>query len=417
MTGSAKLPRIPWVVVGNLSATLLRLGLLFLVGREVARHLGPEGIVAMGQLQNLLGLGLALPSLALHQGILQALGSATEEQVPERSSWALMSGQFLAIAAAIAVSLLAMRGVVTLPGSLQEHVWMLVPGVCTMALVGNLQALAAGRRRLARANLFIAASGPLQALWLFGWIHCGIAGLGPGVVLFGLVAAPVALSMIPPGPLVRPRRAHWKEQLKLWAPLAAMGSVVALLAPLRAIVIRETLLSLDLATAGNWQAATRLAELVFATWAGAFTTWALPRLSGPPEHRPGIAQLSLGPVGALAIAGTLAALSPLAIQLAYVGRFPDAIPVLRWQCLAEFLQATNTPLGLILVARRDLKTFALLEIGATLSQMGMVRILAPRFGSIGAPMAVAMEAVLYLGVAILLVRRREVVPLAHDTSR
>lgn len=109
MTGSAKQPRIPWVVVGNLSATLLRLGLLFLVGREVARHLGPEGIVAMGQLQNLLGLGLALPSLALHQGILQALGSATEEQVPERSSWALMSGQFLAIAAAIAVSLLAMR--------------------------------------------------------------------------------------------------------------------------------------------------------------------------------------------------------------------------------------------------------------------------------------------------------------------
>jgi len=102
-------------VVGNLAATSLRLGLLFLVGREVAAHLGSEGIVVMGQLQNLMGLGLALPSLALNSGIQQALGSATGSQVPDRSSWALLSGQALAVVSALVVTGLVLTGSVYLP--------------------------------------------------------------------------------------------------------------------------------------------------------------------------------------------------------------------------------------------------------------------------------------------------------------
>lgn len=403
---------IPWSVVGNLAATALRLGLLFLVGREVAAQLGSEGIVVMGQLQNLLGLGLALPSLALNSGIQQALGSATDAQVPERSSWALLSGQTLAIVSALVVTGLVLTGSVYLPEVVGRTVWMLVPGVCAMALVGNLQAISAGRRRMGKLNIFIAASGPLQALWLFAWIHLGLVGLAPGVVLFGLVAAPCAAFLLSPLPLSWPRRDQWREQAKLWAPLAAMGSVVAVLGPLKTILFRETLLAQGIDAAGDWQAAARLAELVFATWVGAFSTWALPRLSGPAEQRPGFQRLALCPLGALAIGIVLAGLGAWALDLAYVGRFPGALPVLRLQCLAEVVQASTVPLGLILIARRSLKAFAGLEISAAILQLLLVRLLVPSFGPVGVPLSIALESSVYLAVAWWLVRRREVVTLA-----
>lgn len=404
--------QLPWSVVGNLAATSLRLGLLFLVGREVARHLGSEGIVVMGQLQNLMGLGLALPSMALNSGIQQALGSATDAQVPERSSWALLSGQALAVLSALVVTGLVLAEFVYLPEVVGRTVWMLVPGVCAMALVGNLQSISAGRGRMGKLNLFIAASGPLQALWLFAWIHLGLVGLAPGVVLFGLVAAPCAAFLLSPLPLSWPRRDQWREQAKLWAPLAAMGSVVAVLGPLKNILFRETLLAQGIDAAGDWQAAARLAELVFATWTAAFSTWALPRLSGPAERRPGLQRLALCPLGALAIGIVLASLGAWALELAYVGRFQDALPVLRLQCLAEFIQASTVPLGLILIARRSVKAYAGLEIAAAILQLFLVRLLAPSLGPVGVPVSIAIESSVYLVAAWWLVRRREVVTLA-----
>lgn len=403
---------IPWSVVGNLAATSLRLGLLFLVGREVAAHLGSEGIVVMGQLQNLLGLGLALPSLALQPGIQQALGSATAAQAPERSSWALLSGQTLALLSALVVTGLVLTGSVYLPEVVGRTVWMLVPGICAMALVGNLQAISAGRRRMGKLNLFIAASGPLQALWLFAWIHAGLVGLGPGIVLFGLVAAPCAAFLLSPFPLSWPHRDQWKEQAKLWAPLAAMGSVVAVLGPLKTILFRETLLSQGVDQAGDWQAAARLAELVFATWTSAFSTWALPRLSGPVAQRPGFQRLVLCPLGALGIGIVLASLGAWALELAYVGRFQDALPVLRLQCLAEFIQASTVPLGLILIAHRSVKAYAGLEIAAAILQLFLVRLLVPSLGPVGVPLSIAIESSVYLVAAWWLVRRRKVVTLA-----
>lgn len=402
---------VPWSVVGNLAATSLRLGLLFLVGREVAANLGSEGIVVMGQLQNLMGLGLALPSLALNSGIQQALGSASSAQVPDRSSWALLSGQILAALSALVVTGLVLTKSVYLPEVVGRTVWMLVPGVCAMALVGNLQAISAGRRRMGKLNLFIAASGPLQALWLFAWIHFGLVGLAPGVVLFGLVAAPCAAFLLSPFPLSWPRRDQWKEQARLWAPLAAMGSVAAVLAPLKTIFFRETLLAQGIDAAGNWQAAARLAELVFATWVAAFSTWALPRLSGPADQRPGFQRLVLCPLGALAIGIVLAGLGSWALELAYVGRFQGALGVLRLQCLAEVVQASTVPLGLILIARRSVKTYAGLEISAALLQLFLVSLLVPSLGPIGVPLSIAIESSVYLVVAWRLVRRREVVTL------
>jgi len=403
---------IPSSVLGNLAATGFRLGLLFLVGREVASHLGSQGIVVMGQLQNLLSLGLALASQAMQTGIQQALGSARSDQVSERSSWALLSGQILALLSGLVLLWLSTSGAIYLPEQVHTAAWLLLPGLLAMALIGNLQAIASGKARLRQLNLFIALSGPLQALWLLFWIQRGLQGLVPGILLFGLVALPFALWLLPPFPLSWPRRSQWKEQAKLWAPLAAMGSVVAVLSPYKLILFRETILAQGVDVAGNWQAAVRITDLLFATWSSAFTTWALPRLSGPEHARPKFGKLAFGPLGGLALGVAIAVTAPWLLDLAYVGRFPGALPVLRLQCLAEFVQCCTTPLGLILIARRSARVFAGLELVAAIVQIALVRILVPHLGPIGAPIAITIESSLYFAAALWFVRRYKVVPLA-----
>lgn len=406
------LSRLPRDMPGNIAATSFRLALLFLVGREVATHLGSVGIVVMGQLQNLLSLGLAISALALQPGIHQAIGSALPDQVPRRSSWALLTGQVLALVSGIAILWFSTSGVVFMPAGVHHVVWMFLPGLLGMALIGNLQAIAGGRKHLKRLNLFIAISGPLQALWLFGWIHTGLQGLVPGILLFGLVLAPVAFWFLSPFPLSWPRRDQWREQLKLWAPLAAMGSVAAVSAPFLQISIRETILKQGVDVAGNWQAAVRVSDMLFATWYGAFATWVLPRLSGPPEKRPGLGILLLCPLGALVIGASLALFGPLVLDLAYVGRFPHALALLRMQCLAEFVRASSYPLGLMLIARRSAQAFSFLEVAGVAIQVGLVRCLVPSLGPIGAPLSIAIESALYFAAAAWFLGRRNVVPLA-----
>lgn len=400
-----RLPRVPASVVGNLAATCFRLALLFLVGREVASRLGSQGIVVMGQLQNMLTLGLALAAQALQPGIQQALGSAREHQVAERSSWALLSGQILALLSGLILLWLSTSGAIYLPEQVHTTAWVLLPGLMAMALIGNLQAIASGRTRLRQLNLFIALSAPLQALWLFLCIHGGLQGLVPGILLFGVVAMPLALWLVPPFPLSLPRRSQWKEQARLWAPLAAMGSVVAVLAPCKLILFRETILAQGVDVAGNWQAAVRITDLLFATWSTAFTTWALPRLSGPESGRPKFAKLLFGPIGGLLLGLFIAAAAPWILDLAYVGRFPGALPVLRLQCFAEFVQSCTMPLGLILIARRSARAFTVLELAGTILQITLVRILIPHLGPIGAPIAIAIESTLYFAIALWFVRR------------
>ncbi len=407
-----RLPRIPLGMLGNLAATAARLGFLILVGREVASRLGSEGILVMGQLQNLLALGLALPAMALQPGIQQAVGSATPAEIPYRSSWALLGGQFLALTSGLALLWCAHTGIVYLPGQVHDVLWVFVPGLLALSLAHNLQAIATGRRDLRKVNPFIAISGLLQALWLYGWIHRGLQGLVPGVLLFGFLAVPLAFALLRPFPLARPRFSQWREQVRLWAPLAAMGAVSALLTPYLQINVRETVLPLGLQTAGDWQAAVRITDLLFSSWYAAFMAWSLPRLAGPPEHRPGWAKLALAPLGALVLGIALSVAGSLALDIAYVGRFPQALGILRLQCLAELVRAAGLPLAVILIARRRTAVYIGLELGSSLLQVVLVQLFVPLWGAAGAPWAIVLEASLYVLAAGWFARRAKDLPLA-----
>lgn len=317
----------------------------------------------------------------------------------------------MALASGLAILWCATSGIVYLPDRVHDVVWMFLPGLLTMSFIFNLQAISTGKRDLKRVNLFIALSGLLQALWLYGWIHYGLQGLVPGVLLVGLALAPLALWILPPFPLSWPRASQWNEQFRLWAPLASMGAVAALLSPYLQINVRETVLKLGVDATGNWQAAVRITDLLFGTWGGAFIAWALPRLSGPPGQQPGFLKLALAPAGALALGLFLGFGGPMVLDIAYMGRFPQSLDVLRWQCAAEFVRACGLPLAMLLIARRRTVVYIGLELGSSLIQVLLVRMLVPRFGPTGAPIAIVLESSIYLVVTGWVVWRRNDLPL------
>jgi O-antigen/teichoic acid export membrane protein len=60
------------------------------------------------------------------------------------------------------------------------------------------------------------------------------------------------------------------------------------------------------------------------------------------------------------------ALAPLVIRLLYTAAFAPAVEVLRWQILSDILKIASWPLGFLLLAAGDGKTFLWTEISALL---------------------------------------------------
>jgi hypothetical protein len=376
----------PGAVLGSVASQGFRLLLLLWAGRYVSIRLGADGILALGVLQNLLVLGIALPAQALQMPIQQAV-AADPGQADARGAEGLALGQFLAILSGIVLAALVVSKRIWVPAGLPTIAWVLPFGICCTAAASNLQSWTIGRGGLARTNLLAALLSPLQALWLVAWIASGRGGLVPGALLFGAVALPATVLG-----LGKPRWGAFgglRSRMGMWWPLLAMASITTLLGPTAQMVLRELVVKRGLEVAATWQSGVRLSDILFGTWSMAFSAWALPRLARKESDARG-AWYSAG--GALVLAGFVAVSAPLLLSIAYAHRFQDATDVLRVQALAEVARAVGLPWTLRLMVRRSVWTYAAIEVGGTLLQIGLAALLVSRMGAVGAPCAVLLEA-------------------------
>ena len=400
----------PREIVGVAASQGFRLLILVWVGRTVSQQLGADGILAMGVLQNLLVLGISLPAMALQMPIQQAVAAAGPDG-EARGAEGMLLGQILALLSSAAVMVLVASGKIWLPASLPGVLWVLPVGICCTAAASDLQAWTIGRKLLGKTNILAAVLSPLQALWLLGWLLMGRTGLVPGVLLFGLIALPATVFWLGI-PRLRPL-GQQLANLRSWWALLAMGSLTTVLGPSVQMVLRQLVLGQGIQSGANWQAAIRLSDIVFGTWAMAFSAWALPRLAaGSKESKRQL--LSSGGAAAMASAVLLAA--PLLLSLAYAHRFQGATDVLRLQAVAEVSRAFGLPWTLRLMSRRAVRTFSLLELGATGFQIGLAWFLVPRIGILGAPLAVLLESAATALVTRSIVLRMEASdpPFAND---
>lgn len=390
----------PRDIAGVAAAQGFRLLILVWVGRYVSQHLGADGILAMGVLQNLLVLGISLPAMALQMPIQQAVASAEDGEA--RGAEGLLLGQALALVSSAAVMVLVASGKIWLPSGLPGVLWVLPVGICCTAAASDLQAWTIGRKLLGRTNVLAAFLSPLQALWLLGWLVLGRAGLVPGVLLFGLVALPATAFWLGI-PRLRPLGGKLAN-LRFWWPLLAMGSLTTVLGPSAQIILRQLVLGEGIQAGADWQAAIRLSDILFGTWSMAFSAWALPRLASRSKES-NRDSLSMG--GAAAMASAVLLSAPLLLSLAYAHRFQGATGILRLQALAEVSRAFGLPWTLRLMSRRAVRSFLVLELGATAFQIGLAWLLIPRVGVLGAPMSVLLESIATALVTRAIVLRLE----------
>lgn len=87
--------------------------------------------------------------------------------------------------------------------------------------------------------------------------------------------------------------------------------------------------------------------------------------------------------------GLLATLtfSPLVIQIFYSGKFQQAVEILRWTCVAEFMRVASWPLGFIVVAKGRRWLFFVIQFFGAIAHVGLVAIAVYWFGLRGTGIA------------------------------
>jgi PST family polysaccharide transporter len=192
-----------------------------------------------------------------------------------------------------------------------------------------------------------------------------------------------------------------------------MGALTTVLGPTAQIVLRQIVLGGGLEAGANWQAAIRLSDILFGTWALAFSSWALPRLAARSKD-PRIGSLSF--LGAGLLAGMVLAVSPQILSLAYAHRFQGASGVLRLQAVAEVARALALPWALRLMARKAVAAYSAVEIGMTAFQLALAWWFVPRWGPLGAPAAVLVESIVSAALLRFVAKRLEAVEGAADLT-
>jgi PST family polysaccharide transporter len=100
------------------------------------------------------------------------------------------------------------------------------------------------------------------------------------------------------------------------------------------------------------------------------------------------------------------AMAPWVIHLLYSASFTPAIEVLRWQVLGDVLKVASWPLGFIILAAGDGKTFFWSETAAWLVTAGLIGMLVPTIGLRITGIAYLAMYIFYLPLVYWLARRR-----------
>lgn len=248
--------------------------------------------------------------------------------------------------------------------------WLAIGVVMTVA-AGSQSALLNGLRQIGNLARISIASAILSTL-------LGVAALlmwrERGVLLF-VMATPIASFVLghwyvaklgrirgPATPLAE-LTAQWGVMARLGAAFMLSG-VVTLLGQLlvRSLVQRE----LGAGALGQFQAAWTISMTYIGFVLTAMGTDYYPRLTAAMhDHATANKMVNEQTEVALLLAGplflTMLGLAPWIIELLYSHAFAEAVTILRWQVLGDILKIASWPLGFIILAAGDGRTFLLTE--------------------------------------------------------
>jgi O-antigen/teichoic acid export membrane protein len=407
-------------IIGGAAVIQILLGLFRT--KVAAVLLGPAGIGLISLLQSLMATAATIAALGFStvgsRQIAEAAGRGDEAAIAAARRALLWGTLVLAIVGAAIVWCL--RGILAAhvlddPGRENEIGWLAV-GVALTVASGSQGALLNGLRRigdLARVSVASAAvSSAIGIAALLTWHERG--------VLIFVLAAPIASFVLGHWRVGKLRQVQvagtplsqltdqWRTLARLGAAFMVSGLMVAVGQLLvRAMVQRK----LGAEALGHFQAAWAISMTYIGFVLTAMGTDYYPRLTAHiGDHAKANRLVNEQTEVALLLSGpmflALLALAPWVIKLLYSDSFGDAAIVLRWQVLGDILKVGSWPLGFVILASGDGRTFMWSEslaiaVFACLTWIGL-----PILGLVATGGAFLGMYVVYLPVAYWLARRR-----------
>lgn len=406
-------------IIGGASVINILIGLVRT--KVVAMVLGPAGVGLIGLLQSLMATAATVSALGLGtvgtrqiseaagRGDLQAISAARRALFWGTLLLATLGGLlFWGMRLILATSVMndpALAGVVG---------WLGL-GVALTVITGTQGALLRGLRKIgdiARISVYAALlSSALGVSALLAWGEQGL--------LIFVLSAPFAsfvlghwyvakLPRVEHPTTLRAMAGQWKTLARLGAAFMVTGVVVTVgHLMVRTLVQRQ----LGADALGYFQASWAIAMTYIGFVLGAMGTDFYPRLAAVihdheatnrlVNEQSEVALLLAGPIF-LAMLG----LAPWVIELLYSSAFGDAVVVLRWQVLGDVLKIVSWPLGIIILAAGDSRTYMLTESLAITAFVGLTWIGLPLLGIEATGVAFLAMYVLYLPLVYWLAWRR-----------
>ena len=362
-------------IIGGASVINIVLGIARM--KVAAVFLGPAGVGLIGLLTNLTGVATAVAGMGVGnvgvRQIAEAAGKNDEAaiaQVRRALFWATL---FLAALGAGVFWLL--RGVladkVLHDPALASDVGWLALAVGLAIASASQNALLNGLRRIGDLSRVSVYSGALSAV-------LGVAVLaiwGRAGLLAFILIAPIASFVLGHWyvsrlPKVAEVNVPFSELRQQWSTLAKLGfafMLSGLVGMLGQLLVRSMIQKeLGLQELGYFQAAWTISMTYIGFVLGAMGADYYPRLTAAISDHAAVnrmvnEQTEVALLLAAPVLLAMMALAPWVIQLLYSREFQPAAEVLHWQILGDILKVASWPLGFIILAAGDGKTFVFSE--------------------------------------------------------
>lgn len=395
--------------------------------------LGPSGVGLIGLFQNLISTASGIASLGFGnvgtRQIAEAVGRGDPVGIAAARRALFWGTLFLAFLGASIFWLLRNTLASHILGS--EHKageigWLAVGVIFTVA-AGSQGALLNGLRRvgdIARVSvssaIFSTALG-IGALWLWG---------ARGLTVFVLSAPFASFVMghlyVAQLPKVQTPRTSLSELMLQWRTLVRLGSAFMLAGvaiTLGQLAVR-TMVQYDLGaeSLGQFQAAWTISMTYIGFVLGAMGTDYYPRLAASIHDHAAVNRMANEQTEvALLLAGpvflAMLALAPWLMELLYSSKFAEAALILRWQVLGDVLKVASWPMGFIIVASGDGRTFMLTQSLFISVFVGLVWISLPLVGVQSTGLAFLGMYVIGLPLNYWLARRRTGFAWSREVAR
>lgn len=391
----------------------------FAINKLLAVFLPPAAFACVGQFLNMMSIGTATSSLALQNGWTSLTAQNKDSRDNLLGIW--RGGVRLTTFASLLTFIIAIlfcffAPLETLfPGMntrlVQAAILFALPGVMAMNVVTITASVMNGLGENRKWALINIVSSIWQVLWVAFFLYTGRLSVLSIIATQSVIASVFAVQIASRAGFSI--RQIWKsahDTRSPWISYALMGLVPMLLTPVVLTFIRMMVAShFGNDAAGIWQSVWKVSDFIFMAMSAVLTVILLPKVS-PKSSREGFFAmfhpLLLRIMGvSLVLVTVLYFCRGILVQILFSSAYMGAVDYLPLQLVGDFFRAGGYALALVLIARRETKTFMVTEIGSELllaagSYVGI------RIVEFSGPMAAyAVENVVYFAVLYVLVRR------------